>query len=379
MERWENIIKNKLEAYESPLPEGGFARLEEAMAAGAASAATHAGRGFRYTLGIATAAVAAGLAVFLFLKGPEESEEVSVTPVAQTLAIPPAPSAESIPSKPAPAAPAQPEPDPGFVARTEQEPGFPIRTEPAAETPVQPGPTSDPSSPTRPDPEISSPAETAPPVFETPSNPVGIGHDLKVAGAGIGGLALTSMLANLFPAMQLSSYELAPSDGAGHGSPQGGTSLRHYFPFRTGLSVGFPLCERTRITSGLVYSLYTSKYDTPAQDIQCAHYLGIPLRIDLSLFSRNRCDLYIGGGLEADFCLAATRSGNAFSPSGKAEFSLLGAAGAQWLMSRHTALYLEPTLSWLPLSDGIIPETYRTDHPVMFSVIFGIRFMIDKQ
>ena len=75
MERWENIIKNKLEAYESPLPEGGFARLEEAMAAGAASAATHAGRGFRYTLGIATAAVAAGLAVFLFLKGPEESEE----------------------------------------------------------------------------------------------------------------------------------------------------------------------------------------------------------------------------------------------------------------------------------------------------------------
>ncbi len=385
MERWEQIIKDKLEAYESPLPAGGFARLSEAHAVKAA-----ASRRFRLALGFTTAAVAAGLALFLLLKGPEETKENPTLQEEAIAQVQPAPQVS--PSLPVPSAPQMP-PTQRVVPR-------PVKTPNAAMEPVKStaevSVTEAPSiaenlSTANPAPEnqASAPAiEIGPEPKTRASRTLHIGtKDRKIAGVGTAGLLATSLLANHLQTIQ-SGLSGEPVDSAPHEGPdypgtKPTTPPRHFFPFRAGLSVGYPISERTRITSGLDYSLYSSQIEVYAENqykwvTQKVHYLGIPFRVDLSILSGNRYDIYIGGGLEAELCLAGTVDGRRVYGCDGIEFSLLGAAGAQWMMTKHAGLYLEPTLSWLPLADDIIPKTYRTEHPVMFSVIFGIRFMIDK-
>ena len=69
MRNWEDIVKDKLEGYESPLPEGHLADFRaRRMKAGEAS------RRFPWGL-VATAAVAASLAALLFLWKPAVPEE----------------------------------------------------------------------------------------------------------------------------------------------------------------------------------------------------------------------------------------------------------------------------------------------------------------
>jgi len=160
--------------------------------------------------------------------------------------------------------------------------------------------------------------------------------------------------------------------------PGGSTSSikRHYLPFRAGLSVGIPLSESTRITTGLVYSYYRSSESSGDGLIQSVHYMSLPLRLDWSFVSRSWGDLYMGAGIEANQNLAATLAGNKINHNDRMDFSLQGVVGAQWLASEHVGFYLEPTLSWLPSAQRLELKTYRTEHPVMFSVAIGCRWII---
>ena len=153
----------------------------------------------------------------------------------------------------------------------------------------------------------------------------------------------------------------------------------HYFPLRLGLSASVPISERFSITTGVDYSWYKSSftYALSGKKIQNAHYLGIPVRLDWTLASDKWWDIYLGGGLEGDWCVGASLGGNRISKDGFSA-SLQGAGGIQFKPTKHMGLYLEPQVNWRFTPENPALETYRTAHPLLFSVAAGLRFKIGK-
>jgi hypothetical protein len=110
---------------------------------------------------------------------------------------------------------------------------------------------------------------------------------------------------------------------------------------------------------------------------QQVHYLGIPVRLDWVFASNSRFDVYTGGGVLGDLCLNATLAGMSREKD-RLSLSLVGAGGIQMNATKHLGIYLEPELSWrIPMDNPIFGNntlvTYRSEHPVMFSIATGIR------
>ena len=153
----------------------------------------------------------------------------------------------------------------------------------------------------------------------------------------------------------------------------------HYFPVQVGLSAKLPLSERLYLSTGLQYSLYNSKFmmSQTGEKRQQVHYLGIPVRLDWVFASSSLFDVYAGGGVLGDLCLNATLAGMSREKD-RPSLSLVGAGGIQMNVTKRLGIYLEPELSWrIPENNPAIttytPVTYRSEHPVMFSVAAGVR------
>lgn len=165
----------------------------------------------------------------------------------------------------------------------------------------------------------------------------------------------------------------------------------HQNPWRTALSLRFPLSEKLSLNTGLEYLWYSSTFHviTKMDYIQAesaylcrfgykkqkVQYLSIPLRMDYTLAQGRRVEAYIGAGLSADFCAKATYDGKAINKDGLT-CSLLGAAGVQLNITRQAGLFVEPTASYsMPFGYRVL-TTYRTEHPFMFSISSGLRLTL---
>ena len=157
-------------------------------------------------------------------------------------------------------------------------------------------------------------------------------------------------------------------------------SHTHCFPFKGGLSVGIPVAERLKVTTGLEYTLYQSSftYTLSGEKKQFAHYLGIPVRLDWTLANNRWLDVYLGGGIEGDYCIGATLAGESIKRDGFS-FSLLGAGGIQLNITKNIGLYVEPELSWTIPSESRVLETWRSEYPFMFSVATGLRINLGRK
>ena len=138
--------------------------------------------------------------------------------------------------------------------------------------------------------------------------------------------------------------------------------------------MGIPLSDRWKVSTGVRYSLYKSNftYSLSGEKKQYVHYLGIPLRLDRTLARNKWLDVYVGGGIEGNFCIGASRAGEKIKKDG-VRISLLGAGGIQFNFAKHIGLYVEPELSWTPNSENHVLETYQSKHPFVFSVVTGLR------
>lgn len=375
MKKWEDIFKDKLGGMEIVLPEGSLAEFRTRLD-GAESASPVK----RFPFGwVMAAAVAAGLAAIFFLRQPtvpengiqvirqpespvavvSDSSEISETASVQTL-IAQASMTKSIVLP---------------VALSQE----PIIEENPVEDPVGTG-TLDTSSPEMQDGKtIDNPvkATTSPLV---PSNSGTKNVRLKV-GPAAGIVGGGSLLAAVVPPIILGGTYGDPvviNPTSTEDIPTG--SDTHYFPIKVGMSAGIPIADRLRITTGLDYNLYCSsiKYSLSGNKQQFAHYLGIPVRLDWIMASNKWLDVYIGGGVEGDYCLAAKLDGTKIKGDGLA-FSLLGAGGIQFNVSKHIGLYVEPELSWTIPSKTQTLATYRNSRPVMFSIAAGFRITFEKQ
>ena len=219
--------------------------------------------------------------------------------------------------------------------------------------------------------------------------PVSVKVGQATAGVlgGTGALALASVLPSVLMNEDKSYVDSEYSDGTiGPGGnisdpnpPIDGRTRNdtHYMPLRAGLSLRIPFTERWSLTTGLDYSWYASnlEYSLSGVHRQNAHYLGIPLRADFTIARNRWMDVYVGAGGSADFCVAAYDTGHKITKDG-VKFSLIGAGGIQFNINKNLGLFLDPTFSWNIPSDNRKLDTYRSEHPFMFTVSTGLRVTI---
>ena len=392
MRNWEDIVKDKLEEPDGTLPESVFAEFQ-ARRSGAAPAP--AARRSPLVWVVATA-VAAGLAAILLLRKPsvpEDSIRIVPQPV-PTVAVASDSTAveaeEPLPVRPLIAqAPVPKAAAPKTVAPKAEEPEV-AEPEIVEPEPVRPEVVEPEEEPTVSEPVAAEPAvATASPFVpqDTPARSVDM-HIAPAAGIVAGGGLLAALLAPIAGKGDLMSEQASSYSEPSYGNPLDCNPpsflnevdhFTHAFPFKGGLSVGIPVSDRLRITTGLEYSLYQTRvsFTKSGEKKQAAHYLGVPLRLDGSLASNRWLDVYVGGGVSGDWCVGATLAGIDIPRDGFS-FSLLGAGGVQFKVTRHLGLYVEPEISWTLPSEKRVLETYRSAHPFLFSVATGLRINLDK-
>ena len=387
MRTWEDIIKDKLEGYESPLPEGS---LDEFHSLLDGKVNTIPAKRFPLVW-VTVAVVAAGLATVLFLRQPAAPEnEIQVVP------RPAAPVAVAVEQTVEPAVETSGENEPArddapaavhtlnritytFQQNTEAVDTVTQSEEIASESP----PEEDKIPVNKPDSLTGHPF----PLRDTHESRPATIRIVPAAGALAGG-GLLAAVAMPF----LKGGRLAGDSDIQHGDLTNTVSVNlgpkekdellgapvHHRPLRLGLSARAPVGGGFYLTTGIDYSLYQSdfKYSLSGDIRQTAHFLGVPLRVDWAFASGKILDAYVGGGVEGEMCVRATFAGKSVKRDG-ASLSILGVGGLQLNLTRHLGLYLEPELSWRAIPGKSVLETYRNEHPVMFSAKAGLRIDID--
>ena len=146
--------------------------------------------------------------------------------------------------------------------------------------------------------------------------------------------------------------------------------VHHRQPVRVGLSLRYRLNDRWGVESGLLYSRLSSDITTTVNGIttiteQRLNYIGLPLNISYELWKNRNFGLYVSAGGTIEKQLEA-------SPW---QFSLNGAAGAEYKLTDIFSLYAEPGLGYY-FKDGSSTPTIYQDRPLNFNISFGLRFNI---
>ena len=373
MKQWDDIIKDRLEGYESPIPEGALDRFHALQAQKKGPK-----KGLRAAL-VTSLAAAAAAAVFFIPKHSVSSDGKAET-------------AELIETSSH--APEDVQPDPV------DQPAQPAMPQLATQTPFQKPHRK--LVPSMSEPKIKKDAE--PQLLETsvveeesqqsvptiqeilaeystvPTGDTSIA--ITVNNPKIGEIAERALFTSS-GAAALAGLTLCLFSGGGGGAstPWKETEYLedpiHHLPSRIGLTASLPVSDKVRFVSGFEYFQYSSEFNyiKSGEKHQLAHYIGVPLRIDWVPVSIGRADIYLGGGLEGNFCVAASQSGQKINKD-RPTLSLIGACGAQYRITDSFGIYLEPVLSWTPGSYDRL-ETYSTEHPLMLSVSTGLRFIIN--
>jgi hypothetical protein len=454
MKTWENIIKEKLERSDSALPEGLFteflARLDASGSPGTAVPAVRPAARRRPLLWALAPAAAAGLAAVLLFRQPSVPENgIQVLPQPEApVAMVTDPAKGSNPEETSletntPVTQLLTPKSAGHPAVYSLEQVFTESAEPAEssdENPAAESVTPEMDNTSIPEPQdekhVSAPVIPASSPYipnDSGIKPVGL-KAAPAAGAVAGGGLLTVLLTQFIGSgLSATATPVFPGDIEGDGRfatyeqmlaamKDRSTGEHKHYPMlvKGGISVGIPISERLKITTGLEYSQYRSSftwYFVPkdggwpyyGEKEQLVQYLGMPLRLDWSFAKSRMLDVYIGGGIAADYCIGATLTDKRPKVARTVEnldrdgfvFYLLGASGVQVNVNKRVGFYLEPEVTWTGAkarksqaeettyppgyygtqtttseSDGL--ETYRTEHPLMFSLTTGLRINLGK-
>ena len=388
MKTWEEIIKDKLGEREITLPDESIAEFHAKLDGMAGAPAKRP----VFPVWVAVA-VAACLAAIVILRHPNEPQQGSQTAM-QPLATVAIVTDSTMVSEPEQSTP--------FIAKA-------VRPKAVRQSYVEPQgqsvdvepETCEYSPEEAKDTSATKTVEASPvtviPPFVPESAPREVATMKVGSAAGIvAGSGLLAAVVTSFAGGVNNGDVFVPIDGVYQGPPKYEylEEASHSLPLKTGLSFRIPIAGRLSLTTGLEYSLYSSKftYRIPAdagsglpadllgqsvEKTQHAHYLGIPLRLDWTLASNRWLDVYVGGGFEADYCVRAVLDGTKVDKDGFG-ISLLGAGGIQMNLTKSIGLYVEPELIWAIASESHVLYTYRSEHPLMFSLASGVRISLGK-
>ncbi len=166
------------------------------------------------------------------------------------------------------------------------------------------------------------------------------------------------------------------------------SKAQHYAPVSVGITVEKPLTERLGIESGLVYTYLKSIYRDPGSvekngSLQL-HYLGIPLNARVKALKKPKWNLYASAGVMVEKGLRAfyrqevennttgiSRQNDIKSNIEGLQWSLNGALGADYKLTKDLSLFIEPKLIYYLENNQ--PESARTEQPLNIGVNGGLR------
>ncbi len=162
----------------------------------------------------------------------------------------------------------------------------------------------------------------------------------------------------------------------------------HDAPITIGLSVNKKLNERWSLETGLQYTFLKSEFTTGEeyriQETQKIHYLDIPLRVSYRWRNYRRLSFYSTAGVQVGIPLKGTLRTDHITDSipmniskqsldVPLQWSINASMGVQYHFTPHTSFYVEPTINYY-IPDESELRTIRKEHPVTFTVPFGVRF-----
>ena len=157
-------------------------------------------------------------------------------------------------------------------------------------------------------------------------------------------------------------------------------TTHHHQPIRFGLSLRYRLNDRWSIESGITYTRLSADFTKTVDGMsstteQHLNYIGIPVSASYLLWGNRYLNVYLSAGTMVEKMVSGSRTtaGETNSVSiHPLQFSVNGAAGAEFRFSPQFSIYAEPGIGYWFDNGSSIP-TYYQDKPLSFSLSFGLR------
>lgn len=193
-------------------------------------------------------------------------------------------------------------------------------------------------------------------------------------------------------AMLMSESNVAGNDATLVGNPtfmktkrKETSELKHFMPISVGLSASFALNDWLSVESGLSYTnLYSSSDNTGKVSTyhytQNLHYIGVPLAASVRFIDIGNLSLYAKAGATAEVCVAANNRlyiDKQLNLVQKIDteglnIGLNAAAGVNYGIWNNLGLFAEAGVAYWSATKPQ-PTNYRTEHPLGFSFMAGLR------
>ena len=167
-----------------------------------------------------------------------------------------------------------------------------------------------------------------------------------------------------------------------------GEKAHHYRPKTFGFSLNKQLSPRWTFGTGILYTRLKSEFESEYHKAkllktQKIDYVGIPLRLTYRIWSKGRFNAYTTGGVTFEMPVHSSlnkryiiTSDSSYTLRGnikaRYQWSVNLGVGVQYKIFKPFSLYFEPNMFYYIGNDSGL-ETYRTEHPLMITVPFGLR------
>lgn len=178
------------------------------------------------------------------------------------------------------------------------------------------------------------------------------------------------------------------------------SDIKYRMPVTFGASLRFDLSKEWALETGVMYTQLSSEIRSGTEKNNYGweeklHYVGIPLKVNRSVWSNKRLEVYASAGGAVEKCVAGKRSVmGSVSTFGEdrneqiqqreetlkvepLQWSLSAAAGAQFKVTEKWGIYVEPGVVYY-FDDGSKVNTVRKEHPLNFNLQLGMRFSLLK-
>ena len=157
-------------------------------------------------------------------------------------------------------------------------------------------------------------------------------------------------------------------------------TTHHHQPVRFGISLRYRLNNRWSIESGLTYTRLAADFTKTVDDKsvtteQHLNYIGIPVTASYLLWGSRYVNIYLSAGAMVEKMVSGSRTSAGVTNSVSIhplQFSVNGAAGAEFRFTPQLSLYAEPGLGYW-FDNGSDVPTYYQDKPLSFSLSLGLR------
>ncbi|MBR1719828.1 MAG: PorT family protein [Phocaeicola sp.] len=148
------------------------------------------------------------------------------------------------------------------------------------------------------------------------------------------------------------------------------------------------------LETGLMYTqlsseMWNNSNGSRFKQEQTLHYVGVPLKLNRTLWENKWIDLYAsaGGAVEknvsAKIKTAYSSSDNAVNKNSvdldidRLQWSVSGGVGAQFHLTDKLGAYVEPGINYY-FDDGVDIQTIRKEHPLNFNLKLGLRLNLGR-